>query len=182
MDKIERPSHGETVSPWTEAQTKRLIGLWHERLSAARIARALGPKFSRSAVVGKLFRLGLQRTGEQRYDAQAAGARHSRDRRRAVETVAGLRPPILPIMPLPPPTPCAVIPQLVGLLELHRTSCRWPYELGDETRFCGHRVRGEGPYCPDHHAIAYSAVLPPLTLEAVQAAPRRSVRTPDAAR
>jgi GcrA cell cycle regulator len=162
MDQMETtPLAGEAARLWTQARVERLVGLWNQRLSTARIARALGPEVSRSAVVGKLMRMGLRRSDEQRHDAQAAGACHSRAR---------LRPPILPPVPLPPPTPCAVVPRLTGILELGRSHCRWPYHLGDEIRFCGHGAASQGPYCPAHRAIAYSAVLPPLTLEALEAA------------
>jgi GcrA cell cycle regulator len=173
MDLIDMPPGGKTPSPWTEARLRRLIGLWNDRLGAAGIARALGPGFSRSAVVGKLFRLGLRPTGEQRHEAQAAGARHSRARQRIGGVADGARPPALPEAPLPPPTPCAVTPLLVGLLDLRRSSCRWPYDVNGETRFCGHTVGGGGPYCEAHRAVAYLATLPPLTLEAIEAADRR---------
>jgi hypothetical protein len=130
MDHIETPPSGKTPRLWTEARLKRLVGLWNDRLSAARIARALGPEFTRSAVVGKLFRLGLRRSDEQRHEAQSSGARLSRARRRAADRAAGLRPPEFPHAPLPKPTPCAVVPRLVGILELGRRHCRWPYEVG----------------------------------------------------
>lgn len=163
MEQIETPPADRSCAVWTEARVRRLVGLWNERLTASRIARALGPEFSRSAVVGKLFRLGLRRSGEQRHDAQSAGARWSRAR---------ARPPALPPIPLPPPTPCAVVPHLIGILELKRTSCRWPYEVGEETRFCGHRTAPEGTYCPGHRVIAYAGTLPPLTLKALRSAGR----------
>ena len=158
-----KPSSQAARSPrlWTEPRIRRLVGLWHDRLSAARIARALGPEFTRSAVVGKLFRMGLRRSEEQRIEAQSAGARRSAKR---------LRPPALPSVPLPPPAPCAVVPRLVGILELCGSSCRWPYQVDGETRFCGHTAASEGTYCPEHRAIAYCAVLPPLTLEALNGA------------
>jgi GcrA cell cycle regulator len=147
--------------PWTEPTVRRLIGLWRERLSAARIARALGPEFTRSAVVGKLARMGLSRSDEQRREAQSAGARSVRRRS---------RPPALPPIPLPPPAPCAVVPRLVGILELTPSTCRWPYGAGDEVRFCGHGTAPAGPYCPGHREVAYAGALPPLTLEALEAA------------
>lgn len=152
---------------WTEARVARLVELWSERLSAARIAAALGAGVSRSAVVGKLFRMGLRRSEEQRYEAQAEGARRTSARRRAVDRSGRPGPPPLPTSPLPPPTPCAVVPRLLPLALLQRGACRWPYEVDGEARFCGHAVRGGRSYCPDHHAIAYAGVLPPLTLEAL---------------
>jgi len=154
-------------SLWTEARVARLVELWSARLSAATIAARLGDGISRSAVVGKLFRLGLRRTDEQRYEAQAEGARRTGARRRATSHLARRSPPPMPVSPLPPPSPCAVVPRLVPLPLLQRGACRWPYEADGETRFCGHAARGGRSYCPDHHAIAYAEVLPPLTLEAL---------------
>ena len=158
MEPVETAPEGRKAPLWTESQVRRLVQLWHDRLSAARIARALGPEFTRNAVVGKLFRLGLRRSDEQRHEAQAQGARNSRGRR---------GPPAFPPMPLPPPTPCAVTPRLVDIMALAPRACRWPYPVDEATRFCGHPARPGGPYCPDHHAVAYFATLPPLTLEAL---------------
>ena len=44
---------------WTDERIARLARLWSEGISAAGIARALGDGISRSAVLGKLQRLGL---------------------------------------------------------------------------------------------------------------------------
>ena len=46
---------------WTEARVARLKQLWTDGLSASGVARALGG-VSRSAVLGKLLRLGLLKT------------------------------------------------------------------------------------------------------------------------
>ena len=158
MEPVEPAPEGRKTPLWTEPQVRRLVSLWHDRLSAARIAGALGPQFSRNAVVGKLFRLGLRRTDEQRYEAQARGARDVRARR---------GPPLFPAAPLPPPSPCAANPRLVEITALESRACRWPYETAGATRFCGLPARPGRAYCPDHHAIAYFATLPPLTLEAL---------------
>jgi hypothetical protein len=67
------------------------------------------------------------------------------------------------------PRRCGVVPWLVDLSELDRGSCRWPYATEAGTRFCGRPAAHGGPYCAGHHALAYIAVLPPLTLEALHA-------------
>jgi len=158
---------------WTEARVARLVELWNDRLSAARIARSLGEDVTRSAVVGKLFRLGLTRADERRYEAQAEGAR--RTRQCASGLWRGRRgPPEWPTAPLPTPTPCPVVPRLARLADLERTDCRWPYEHEGETRFCGHAARPGRSYCDDHHAIAYCGSLPPLTIEALDSLGRRA--------
>ena len=168
MEHADTPPDVRSSSVWTTSQVRRLVVLWNERASAKRIARILGPEFTRSAVVGKLFRMGLRRTDEQRSEAQSVGGRRSQAR---------LRPPSLPPMPLPPPAPCAVVPRLIGILELRRSSCRWPYGVGEETRFCGHPASA-GSYCLAHRAIAYGESLPPLTLEALGAIGRAAPARP----
>jgi GcrA cell cycle regulator len=160
---------------WTPERVERLLVLWKTRLSSARIAAELGPGFTRNAVVGKLFRLGLKRSDEQRYAAQAEGARRSGRRQRAAAGFAA-RPPVFPTAPLPPPTPCAAVPRLVRLEALGAHGCRWPYDGVEGARFCGRR-RGPGrAYCPDHHAIAYEGTLPPLTVEELEASMPRGRR------
>lgn len=47
------------ASPWTEEKIAELTKLWREGRSAALIAQALGPDFTRMSVLGKLHRLGL---------------------------------------------------------------------------------------------------------------------------
>ena len=79
-----------TSAVWTPENTLKLTTLWKEGRTAAWIARALGPGVSRSAVLGKVYRLGLARGPEARRarpiarEALSVEARAipSRDRRR----------------------------------------------------------------------------------------------------
>ena len=48
-----------TASAWTEDRIDRLRTLWIAGRSAARIARELDHGITRSAVLGKIYRLGL---------------------------------------------------------------------------------------------------------------------------
>ena len=47
-------------SPWTEARTERLKFLWSEGASCSEISAELGNSITRSAVIGKVHRLGLE--------------------------------------------------------------------------------------------------------------------------
>ena len=47
------------MTVWTEDRIKRLRSLWREGRTAESISRDLGAGISRSAVLGKLHRLGL---------------------------------------------------------------------------------------------------------------------------
>jgi GcrA cell cycle regulator len=157
---------------WTEARLASLVELWNARLSAAQIARTLGGGISRSAVVGKLFRMGLTRDAGERRAARADGARQSRRKQLAAQAAQrgpGPRPPSFPATPLPAMTACGAAPRLVGILELRPSSCRWPYAVEAETRFCGHGAQADSAYCPAHHRRAYEALLPPLTTEQIEA-------------
>ncbi len=159
-----------TRSGWSDARLTRLLELWNARLSAAQIARQLGDGLTRSAVVGKLFRMGLTRESAERNAARADGARQSHRKQR---TAKG-RPFNPKPAPLPPPSPCQVRPLMTGILELQPSSCRWPCAAAAETRFCGHVKQAGSPYCPDHRRIAYDAVLPPLTMEQIENIARRA--------
>jgi GcrA cell cycle regulator len=151
---------------WTEARLARLVELWNARLSAAQIAGQLGAGLTRSAVVGKLFRLGLSRSSAERSEARADGARLSRRRQRAGD---GLPPRPRPrVESWPKGPPCGVEPLLVDIMALRPSSCRWPYPTEGGTRFCGHGRQEGGPYCPDHHRRAYDGALPPLTREQIE--------------
>ena len=44
---------------WTALSTQRLRGMWSDGLTCSQIARALGPQFTPSMVIGKAHRLGL---------------------------------------------------------------------------------------------------------------------------
>jgi GcrA cell cycle regulator len=151
---------------WTEARLARLVELWSARLSAAQIARQLGGGLSRSAVVGKLFRMGLTREPAERHAARADGGRQSRRKQRGAERPR--RPSEPARAPMAEAAPGSA-QRLTGILELTGASCRWPYAIGEETRFCGHGVRAGSPYCRAHHRRAYVAVLPPFTPEQIEA-------------
>ncbi|MBV8661472.1 MAG: hypothetical protein JO107_00085 [Hyphomicrobiales bacterium] len=59
---------------WTEARTESLKALWHDGKSASQIRDVLGGGLSRSAISGKLDRLGLKRGKEQADNTRAARA------------------------------------------------------------------------------------------------------------
>jgi GcrA cell cycle regulator len=151
-------------SGWSDARLTRLVELWNARLSAAQIARQLGQGLTRSAVVGKLFRMGLTRDCAERTAARADGARESRRKQRAAQG----RPFHPKAIPPPRQPPCPVRPLMTDILDLRPSSCRWPYAVEAGTQFCGHAKQRGSPYCPDHHRRAYDAVLPPLTKEQIE--------------
>ncbi|MEA2961186.1 MAG: GcrA cell cycle regulator [Alphaproteobacteria bacterium] len=145
--------------PWTDARIAHLKARWSQGVTAQRIARELGGGISRSAVLGKIHRLGfaelsprvwvhrslLKRAGERRISHQLWAA--------LGRTFAGQHwlPPAWVIEAKPyvdDPRVDTDIPlaQRRSLLDLTAGACRWP--VGDPSHpdffFCGaEALRGE---------------------------------------
>ncbi|WP_297508042.1 GcrA family cell cycle regulator [uncultured Caulobacter sp.] len=138
---------------WSEERTATLKKLWLEGLSASQVARQLGG-VSRSAVIGKVHRLGItvrevpvrQRTTGARSPSRIQARRPSRE-----TTVA----------PRVAPRPERVeeeLPPTSGILDLGAHSCRWPIgnPEGDDFGFCGRpKLSTRGAYCEQHTAGAF---------------------------
>lgn len=152
-----------TQFAWTDDRVETLKALWADDTHSAReIAKALGCP-SRSAVIGKVHRLGLpgrqlgtrtdlvSRTHEERatrrpYMMSAKPGLNAKGRQQNPRGVAKLAGPVLP----------PVEPALTGneptLPDLTRTACRWPVgeATGSAQMFCGAPRDGAGSYCPFH--------------------------------
>jgi GcrA cell cycle regulator len=134
------------------AQLRRL---WETGASARRIAGELGAGVSRSAVLGKIHRLGIAALAPRIARRPAGG------------TAAPAR---LPWSVPPEPADCAPWrddpgadadiprPQRRSLLTLTAATCRWP--VGDPARpgffFCGAPSEPRRPYCRAHALRARS--------------------------
>ena len=129
---------------WTHGRIAELRQLWSDGKTAAAIGKALGG-ITRSAVLGKVFRLRLAPAAQGRVGPWLGEALPARRR-------AGK----------PPPQPAK--PRRKTLFDLTNECCRWPYgELGSRRFFfCGAPgadvARGIA-YCPHHMARAY--IVPP---------------------
>jgi GcrA cell cycle regulator len=145
---------------WTTIRTAVMKWCWGEGLSASQIAKQL-TGVSRSAVVGKMHRLGL--TGSTTSIRGAASAPRSMasppvPRRLSVagnnmvfETVGNERPPR------------EIVPNRVEdagsatVLTLGAHMCKWP--IGGPARegftFCGRRQDPGRVYCAEHAKVAY---------------------------
>jgi len=150
---------------WTQELIDQLKALNARRLSCAEVAKRLN--ISRSAVIGKLHRLGICQTMEQVKVARA----HKRELKQANKPprpdrfVAGSRfPTCSPIDPdsgmlptervidLPVEVPAVGVP----LFALEPEHCRWPIGNPKEADFvfCGAAMR-DGSYCSHHARIAH---------------------------
>jgi GcrA cell cycle regulator len=163
------------TSPWTEERIEHVKTRWSQGASARQIARELGNAVSRSAVLGKVHRLGIAQSSPN------CGAReHRLERKNARRAPASAHKPIrerdaagasaesrrqIPAWVrdaepyIDDPLVDAGIPfhQRRVFLELSGRSCRWP--VGDPRRsdffFCGAEALPGKPYCVAHCARAY---------------------------
>jgi GcrA cell cycle regulator len=128
---------------WTDDRVDRLEKLHAQGLSMSQIEHAFKDDvvtITRSAVIGKLHRLGL------------------------IDTTRTARVVPAPIVEAPKPSPAHAGPVAVlddgarvTVLTLSDRMCRWP--IGDskesEFHFCGHGRKVGSPYCDEHCRKAY---------------------------
>lgn len=139
---------------WNEERITELTNMWREGLSASQVARRLGG-VSRSAVIGKVHRLGIAgRALPSRPRSQ--GGRPPNPTR--ASPGGALRKPSAPRPPRASPAPLVVFdaPATATILTLVEDSCRWP--IGDPGEasfgFCGRPRLGGGSYCQGHGPMA----------------------------
>jgi GcrA cell cycle regulator len=139
---------------WSEERTATLKKLWLEGLSASQVARQLGG-VSRSAVIGKVHRLGItvrETPVRQRSGGVRAPSRIAVRQRPIRETTAAPH-----VAPRYERTEEDLLPTS-GILELGAHSCRWPIgnPEGDDFGFCGRpKQTMRGSYCEQHTAGAF---------------------------
>jgi GcrA cell cycle regulator len=164
---------------WTDARIAQLERLWAEGLSATGIAEALG-EVSRSAVLGKLYRLEL------------LGSRKPASAPRRYAPAADVQPALAASLPLrappgsrpePPEPPRsswreAAFAPLAGTrprpwLSRAVGECAFPVGGdGDALVSCCARVKARSAYCPAHHAVVFKPAAPAEQKRWAQAAER----------
>ena len=162
-------------SAWTAERCELLHKLWSEGKSATEIATELNRGFSRSAVIGKITRMGWREraTGRkrgQRYlpnpdnsGLPRAAARPPAFGEARMENPVGTRHrhPSGALSPLeiPPDQFDMEIPkeQRRTLMQLNKRDCRWPvgFPGTPEFFFCGAPVSDDPPYCAAHAQRAF---------------------------
>jgi len=142
---------------WTEQNEKQLATWWQvEGLSASQIAKRL-PGTTRNAVISKVHRLGLSKSG--RHAAPAPAKRASGLIGAAIVKTKVARERALseqpPAPPIEPPGVVWSSPEPLRLVQLQGRHCRWPVGLatGADQLFCAESRDGDGPYCAQHTAI-----------------------------
>lgn len=149
---------------WTSDDVAELQRLRADGLSAGAIANVLGRrgvKVSRSAVIGKLHRLGVSRqirivTRAER--TKIAARRKIRPTRREGRFLARLQSLSERLLMSPPPDLVLVNdevpPGATSLLDTHEHQCRWPYGDSDY-KFCPRDKVPGLHYCEAHARRAY---------------------------
>ena len=138
---------------WNDLRISELTRMWRAGFSASQIARQLGG-VSRSAVIGKVHRLGVS-SRPQPSGPRSPAARPTRVARAGAScvrrTFAAPREPVTAPAPAPVLETCAT----ATVLTLTDSSCRWP--IGDPEMsafgFCGRARAGRGPYCERHEPL-----------------------------
>ncbi len=142
---------------WDDATTAKACKLWDQGLSASQIEARLGGSVTRSAVLGKLNRLG--KLGGRKATKKAMAKPRTASRR--MSALTGLYAHLAgdgQSMPLPEAPPSDV-PTVHSVQDLKEHHCRWP--VGDPRDaafgFCGaHRAPGVS-YCTHHARVSVAS-------------------------
>jgi GcrA cell cycle regulator len=147
------------LSIWTPERDRRAVRLYLvEGFTAAEVADALGPGFSRAAVIGKMRRLGCLKREARAVIAEACAAKPKRKPPRAGTSATTRLPPQHPPQPLPPLREIGATGSPAPLACLPRGACRWPIDDPGPGRmhlalFCGGAAEA-GAYCTAHRALS----------------------------
>src|SRR5579871_2315802 len=142
---------------WNEERIAALARLWKEGFSAAQVAQQLGG-VSRSAVIGKIHRLGI--AGRDAPSRPRGSVARTATKRATVQGGRRKTTPAAPRRALLPVAPFEVAPTAT-LISLNEHGCRWPIGDPDDENFgfCGRRREGRGAYCEGHMPMSLSRRL-----------------------
>lgn len=149
---------------WTEERVELLRKLWIDDFSASRIAAELGG-VSRSAVIGKIHRLGLLGRGQptsslkRQCKPRLSQSGQKAWRPSSIGNAALKAAPEMLGRPGIQPFPSAVVPlaKKLSLAKLTESTCKWPIgdPRGEDFHFCGRDSFEALPYCQYHAGVAY---------------------------
>lgn len=145
---------GGRPSSWSDAEDRLLRSSVADGLSAAEICGKLPVRRTRSAVIGRVHRLGLSlgsRITSPKGD-RAVAARQDAGRNGRSAVMASPAPPAKPVAPSVWSVPATAL----ELLALSTRHCRWPVgaAVGAEQLFCGSVRAGADVYCAPHRDAA----------------------------
>lgn len=147
------------ANPWTEPRLELLTTLWRDGQSASYILQQLDYPFTRSAILGKVHRMGLSK--------QAGGKPHAKS---GYHRVDNWRPDGFRRKALPKTPHLFAQPEIMARIErsefactfaqLGEGMCRYPFGAPGEAdfAFCGRPA--DGTYCAGHHRLCYTTPAP----------------------
>lgn len=149
---------------WNDERVELLKKLWADGKSCAIIARQLGG-VTRSAVIGKITRLGLQQrstTQRQKFSRRRANIEKATIIQRpkagfaSIQYISKSATKTICVDPLP--LPVATDAGRVRFSDLQAGACKWICnDPRDGAMACGEAQVPGLPYCPSHCARAYQA-------------------------
>ncbi len=151
---------------WTEEKTDMLVLLWKQGLSASQIALRIGD-VKRSAVLGKLYRMGMLGRARDRGAVQTLPLKPSmtvQRRRRGQHmencSVPRLRELHAAMKVAPEVRSERVVPTTSGVLfeQLEAHHCRFAFGDHPPFSFCGAQREEGSSYCSHHKAICCNGI------------------------
>jgi len=161
---------------WNDLRIEELAKMWRAGFSASQVARQLGG-VSRSAVIGKVHRLGISFRSPPS-GPRSQGARPVKVARASAGGVRrSISPPHAPVFA---PAPSVELLPTATVLTLTESSCRWP--IGDPSQaefgFCGRERAGKGPYCQGHGSMGLRGGAKPTKSKEIDRIVRRYAEAP----
>jgi len=149
-----------TMADWTDERVETLKRFCGQGLAFSAIAERMG--MTRSAVLGKAFRMKLRKTPaapprtRKRHSVTDNGKRilippHVADMQKAEAAMKAVAPKQEPKKQPPDGAPA---PLNVELLDLTDQNCRWPVNDGGPFLFCGHDRAHGSSYCEFHDDVS----------------------------
>jgi hypothetical protein len=157
-------------SPWNDQVDKFAAEKWLGGMSGGKLAKTLGPDFTRASVIGRMRRIGAKRE-QAPANQKTAGLRRHRARVKkerkpfVLKDIRYQGTGFVPLSPKPhkPPKTAEECRAQIKRDELKSHHCRWidgdPQTIGvGEPLFCGEPREGGLAYCAAHARRAFNLV------------------------
>jgi len=159
-----RPNGHNLPSVWTKTpgMLDRLKELHAQHCTLTKIANTInteyGMSFSRSAISGKINRLGTRQLMRDELKRQATEAEQGEESMESEQPdhIEIPEPVPEPVRVKPPPMPPLSGGLALEFLDLTSQTCKWPFGDMSPYLFCGVTVEADKSYCPSHCDIAYN--------------------------
>jgi GcrA cell cycle regulator len=139
-------------SIWTDERIEQLKRLFDAKLSASEMAAEIGCGLTRSAILGKCYRLRLKRSHKEIYRKPSDPRQARKKPTNRYATRWGAYSTETKPGELPPETIVDLAPLNIPLADIRAKQCRWIDKRSD--LYCGHPALA-GSWCPVHRAIVF---------------------------